>query len=214
MSGKARDVELKANERKALAFVQRRFVQRGSGPSVRDLMAELNFTSPRSAAVIIGRLIELGYLTRRKSDRSLQLLRMPEMSRDRESTVSVPLVGSAACGTPLLAEENIQALIPVSVELARPNHRYFLLRAAGDSMTEAGIADGALVLVRQQPTANNGDIVVALVDDEATIKELRRSDDAVVLMPKSKNGLHKPIVLRRDFLVQGVVTATLPDLSE
>lgn len=81
-------------------------------------------------------------------------------------------------------------------------------------MTEAGIADGALVLVRQQPTANNGDIVVALVDDEATIKELRRSDDAVVLMPKSKNGLHKPIVLRRDFLVQGVVTATLPDLSE
>jgi repressor LexA len=81
-------------------------------------------------------------------------------------------------------------------------------------MTEAGIGDGALVLVRQQPTADNGDVVVALVDDEATIKELRRSADAVALVPRTKNAQHKPIVLRRDFQVQGVVVAALPDIAE
>ncbi len=81
-------------------------------------------------------------------------------------------------------------------------------------MTEVGIDDGALVLVRQQPTADTGDVVVALVDDEATIKELRRSVDAVVLTPRSKNRDHKPIVLQRDFQVQGVVLATLPDWDD
>jgi repressor LexA len=81
-------------------------------------------------------------------------------------------------------------------------------------MNDAGIDDGALVLVRQQSTAESGDIVVALVDDEATIKELRKSADAVVLLPRSKNRNHKPIVLRRDFQVQGVVVATLPDIDD
>lgn len=81
-------------------------------------------------------------------------------------------------------------------------------------MTEAGIEDGALVLVRQQATANDREIVVALVDDEATIKELRRSADAVALIPRTKNQGHQPIVLRRDFQVQGIVIATLPDLSD
>jgi len=161
---------------------------------------------------VIDRLIQLGYL-RRRAGRSLQLLRMPNDAEDRESTVEVPLVGSAPCGLPLLAEENVEAMIPVSVSLARPTQRYFLLRAMGDSMTEVGIDDGALVLVRQQPTAEVGDIVVALVDDEATIKELRRSSDAVVLMPCSRNDKHKPIILRRDFRVQGVVIATLPNIE-
>lgn len=175
---------------------------------------ELGFSSPRSGVLVINRLISLGYLKRRESDRALQVLKMPADSRDRESTIEVPLVGSAACGAPLLAVENISAMIPVSVKLARPGHRYFLLRAVGDSMNEAGIEDGARVLVREQTTAEAGQIVVALVDDEATIKELRRSSDAAVLMPRSRNKAHKPIVLTRDFRVQGVVVATLPDMDD
>ena len=110
--------------------------------------------------------------------------------------------------------EPVQGMIAVSTTLARPRQRYFLLRAVGDSMTEAGIADGALVLVRQQSTAEIGAVVVALIDDEATIKVLRRSADTVVLMPRSKNKAHKPIVLRRDFQVQGVVVATRPQIDE
>lgn len=203
---------LRPIERKALTVIRNRIMHAGGAPSVRELAVELGFSSPRSSADVIDRLIEFKYLKRR-SDRSLQLLRMPDESADRETTIEIPLVGSAPCGSPLLAEENVEAMIPVSTTLARPKQKYFLLRASGDSMTEVGIEDGALVLVRQQVTAEPGDVVVALVDDDATIKELRRSADAVVLMPRSKNKSHMPIILRRDFQVQGVVVATLPGLE-
>lgn len=212
MIKRAPDSRLRATERKALTFIRNRIVHAGAPPSVRDLAVELEFSSPRSAADVIDRLIEQGYVKRRE-DRTLQLLRMPDDGRDRDSTVEVPLVGAAPCGSPLLAQENVESMIPVSTTLARPGQRYFLLRAVGDSMTEVGIEDGNLVLVRQQETAEVGDIVVALVDDEATIKELRRSPDAVALTPRSRNKAHKAIVLRRDFQVQGVVVATIPDLD-
>lgn len=213
MARKVQEITLKPIERKALTVIRNRIAHGGAAPSVRELAAALGFSSPRSSADVINRLIELGFL-KRKEDRSLQLLRTPKEEIDRESTVEIPLVGSAPCGAPLLAEENVQCMIPVSTRLARPRQRYFLLRAVGDSMTEAGIGDGSLVLVRQQPSAEIGDVVVALVDDEATIKELRPSADAVVLMPRSRNKAHKPIVLRRDFQVQGVVVATLPQFDE
>jgi repressor LexA len=122
-------------------------------------------------------------------------------------------VGSVACGIPILAEENIEAMIPVSKGLAKPGNRYFLLRAVGDSMNLAGIDDGDLVLVRQQPAAKNGDLVVALIDDAATIKEFYRAGDAVVLKPKSKNKRHQPIVLTEDFQVQGIVVKTIKNFS-
>ena len=128
-------------------------------------------------------------------------------------TVAIPLVGTVACGTPMLAEENIEAMIPVSTSLAKPGHRYFLLRAQGDSMNAAEIHDGDLVLVRQQQTANNGNIVVALIDEEATIKEFRRTTEVVVLQPKSNSPEYKPIILTREFQIQGVVVTTIPKLN-
>jgi repressor LexA len=132
---------------------------------------------------------------------------------DNARTIEIPLVGSVACGAPLLAEENIEAHIPISTALAKPGGRYFILRAMGDSMNAAGIEDGSLVLVRQQPHAKNGDRVVALIDDEATVKEFRREKNLVVLQPKSRNRAHKPIVLTDDFIIQGVVVASIPNLT-
>ena len=120
-------------------------------------------------------------------------------------TIEVPLVGTCSCGTPLLAEENIEEMIPVSTKIAKPPYRYFILRASGDSMNRAGINGGDLVLVRQQMTANNGDNVVALIDNEATIKEMQISDKEIILKPKSTSKQHKPIILSRDFRIQGVV---------
>jgi repressor LexA len=118
-----------------------------------------------------------------------------------------------ACGVPILAEENIDAMIPVSVKLAKPPHKYFFLRAKGDSMNEVGINDGDMVLVKQQITANNGDIVVALIDDEATVKEFHRQGNTIILKPRSKNKKkHQPIILTRDFQVQGLVVSTIPGL--
>jgi repressor LexA len=204
---------LKPVDRRALTFIRNRLVHFGKAPSVRDLSTELGFQSPRSAALIIARLIGLGYLKRRGGDRALQLLKMPDDADDRVSTVSVPLVGSAPCGMPLLAEENIDAWYPVSTELARPGARYFLVKAAGDSMDEVGIADGSLVLVRQQEIASSGAVVVALVDDEVTIKEFRLSADAAALVPRSTNKSHKPILATRELRVQGIVVASVPDLT-
>lgn len=208
---KRNEQQLDRVQQRALAAIRNEIVHAGKAPSVRRLAALLGYRSPRSAAVIIARLQEAGYLARR-ADGALKLLHSPSGTTDHARTVQVPLVGSVQCGAPLLAIENIEATIPVSLRLARPPHRYFLLRARGDSMNAAGIADGSLVLVRQQPAADNGQIVVALIDDEATIKEYRRNANVLTLVPRSRNPEHKPIVLTRDFQVQGVVISSIPSV--
>jgi repressor LexA len=199
---------LKDKDREALRHIRNWLVHRGKSPSVRDLQKLLKYNSPRSAALILDRLIEAG-IVKRRPDGSLQLLKDPADQATNPQTVDVPLVGSVACGIPIFAEENIEAMIPVSKNLAHPGSRYFLLRAVGDSMNSAGIEDGDLVLVRQQPTAENGDLVVALIDDNATVKEFHRGDDAVILKPRSRNKKHQPIILTEDFQVQGVVIRTI-----
>lgn len=137
--------------------------------------------------------------------RELLLSSLTGQTNSEPETVNVPLLGIVACGVPILAEANIKAMIPVSTKLLRRNHRYFLLRASGDSMDNYGIKDGDLVLIKQQSSAENGEIVVALIDDEATIKEFQRQEDVIVLKPKSKNKKYQPIILTSDFKIQGVV---------
>jgi repressor LexA len=201
--------QLNEIELRALRDVRNALVHDGRSPSVRDLAKALGYRSPRSALLVLNALIEKGFV-RRKPDGGLQLRRDLAEQEDHARTVDVPLVGMVSCGAPLLAEENIEAYIPVSTSLARPGSKYFLLRAVGDSMDDVGIEDGDLLLVRQQPHAENGDRVVALVDDEATVKEFHREKDVVVLKPKSKNRSHKPIVLTEKFIIQGVVMSVLP----
>ncbi len=127
-------------------------------------------------------------------------------------TTEVPVVGQGSCGPLMLAEENIEETIPVSVKVAKPPFKYFMLKAKGDSMNLAGIREGDLVLVRKQSTAQKGDKVVALVGDEATIKEFHPSDNVVVLKPKSDNPKNKPVIVDRDFSVLGVVVSVIPGI--
>ena len=127
-------------------------------------------------------------------------------------TIEVPVVGKISCGSPVLAEENIEETIPVSTKLAAPPYKYYMLRAKGDSMNRAGINDNDLVLIRQQNNARNGDNVVALINDEATIKEFNSNGHTVVLKPRSTNNEHKPIILTNDLMIQGVVVSTIPGL--
>lgn len=200
---------LSAKELEALRFIQNRVIYRGQSPSVREVAEALGYKSPRSAALVILKLTARG-LIRRKADGNLTVLKDVELNRGGAYTINVPLVGSAPCGAPLLSDENVEGFIPVSREIAKAPYRYFLLRANGDSMNEAGIEDGDLVLCRQQQTAESGDRVVALVDDAATIKEFRKSGRVVVLKPRSRNKHHQPIVVSDNFRVQGVVVATVP----
>jgi repressor LexA len=206
------DIKLQSKHTEALKYIRNRLMHHGKAPSVRDLMTALGYKSPRSASLIINDLIEKGFLKKR-SDGAMQFINDLEPDFSHARTVKVPLVGRVACGLPILAEENIDGMIPVSVNLARPGSKYFLLRALGDSMDKAGINDGDLVLVRQQPVAEDGDIVVALIDDEATVKELRRTKDALILKPKSANKIHQPIILTDNFQIQGLVVATIPNFE-
>lgn len=197
-----------AKEVEAVREIRNSLMRVGRIPSVRALMSSLGYRSPRSASLIIDKLIKKGVL-RRKEDGGLQFIKSLGDDTTRAQTVDVPLVGMISCGVPILAEENIQAQIPVSTKLAKPPHRYFLLKAKGDSMDQKGIDDGDLVLVRQQTTAKDGDMVVALIDDEATIKEFHIGSETYVLKPRSKNKEHQPIVLTKDFQIQGVVITAI-----
>jgi len=207
---------LVSNKELAALRVMRDFLMKnGKMPSVRELMKEMDYKSPRSAAVILQNLIDKNILSK-KEDGSIQFIEY-EFDKNKttsEQTVKIPLLGSIACGLPILAEENIEAMIAVSTKLAKPTDKYFLLQAKGDSMNEKGINDGDLVLVKQQNSADNGDIVVALIDDEATIKELRVNNDNVILLPRSSNKVHTPIILSRNFIVQGIVISTIPMIKD
>lgn len=202
-------IELTDKELMTLKVINRYFLSNGTMPSVRKVMEALSYNYPRSAALLIDKLVEKGFL-KKKHDGSLQLIMSDMNIPTEEQTVEIPLIGTVACGLPILAEQNIEAMYPVSTKLAPPSNKYFLLRAQGDSMSEKGINDGDLVLVKQKSTAENGDIIVALIDDHATLKEYRRQGDTVVLVPHSTNPKHKPIIMTNDFMVQGVVVTTIP----
>lgn len=219
MQGKAttpKELEaLSLAERRAVREIHNSLMHVGRMPSLRELMSSLGYRSPRSASLIVEKLLQKGVL-RRKEDGGLQFVKSLRDDTTRAQTVDVPLIGAVACGMPILAEENIQGYMAVSTKLARPPHRYFLLKAKGDSMDlpcpergQEGIDDGDLVLVRQQTAAKDGDTVVALIDDEATIKEFRIGKETYVLRPRSTNKTHQPIVLTKDFQVQGVVVTAV-----
>ena len=120
-------------------------------------------------------------------------------------TVNITLIGAVACGLPVFAEEHIEAHIAIATELVKTPSDYFLLRASGDSMNTKGIDSGDLLLIKRQYTAETGAIVLALLDDEATVKEFRHNGSTIVLKPHSTNVKHQPIILTTDFKVQGVV---------
>jgi repressor LexA len=182
----------------------------GVMPSMRELQELGGFRSPRSVGQYLEALERAGYIQRLPGARNLRILRQSgDVLPDRSETTLVPVVGRVAAGLPLLAEENFADLRPVSRKLLRGSAPHFLLQVVGDSMNAAGIAHGDLVLVRQQVTAEPGAKVVALIDDEATVKIFRPAGDVIVLEPRSSNPQHKPIIVEREFRIQGVVVATI-----
>lgn len=175
------------------------YVQNRRQPSIEDLFKIAEILNVGAKELLDTKIINETKIVQLNSEASLS-----------EQTVKIPLLGNVACGTPIFAQENIEALIPVSKQFVKASNNYFILRASGDSMNEAGINDGDLVLIKQQQTANNKDLVVALIDDEATIKELNKSENIIVLKPKSNNNIHQPIILTEDFKIQGIVETVIP----
>lgn len=203
------NLSLKAKE--AIRHIRNTVINTGGMPSIRDLMRDMAYKSPRSVALLLVELDENGYLEKREdgSYRMIKDLDTETMAR----TISIPLIGTVACGLPILAEQNIEAYVPVTTTLVKSGAKYYLLRAKGDSMDKAGINDGDLILVRQQQHADEGQNIVALIDDEATVKEFRRKDHIIMLLPRSYNAKHQPIILTEDFQIQGIVVASIPSFN-
>ncbi len=207
--------ELSGNDKKVYSLIRNRKLQGLDSPTLKEINEILGKTSPRSAVLSLLRLEKSG-LIKRLPGNEIQLSNEVNSVSTSIDTVLVPLVGEVAAGMPILAEENIQATIQVSTAFARPGSRYFLLRIVGDSMNLAEvnrttISDRSIVLVRQQSFANDGDIVVALINDEATVKIFNPIKGAIILRPKSSNSIHKPIILTENCLIQGIVIAVLPN---
>jgi repressor LexA len=202
------DENISQKAKEAIRHIRNYLMQTGRFPSVRVLMALMGYKSPRSGMLIMEELEVNGFL-HKKDDGSYLLVKDLEDGHIAR-TVAVPLIGSIACGTPLLALENIEALIAVSISIAKPGANYFLLKALGDSMDKSGIFEGDLLLVKQQTTATNGQNIVALIDDEATVKKYHHKGAFVTLLPHSNNKMHQPIILTENFRIQGIVVAVIP----
>jgi repressor LexA len=197
---------LSDKDKKAFALIRNKIVHYGESPTLREINDVTGGKSPRSASIVIDRLEKAGLIKRKGREIILAITHWSNSI----TTTDVPLVGSVSCGSPLFAEENIETYIPISTGLAKGNSKYFLLRANGNSMNLAGINSGDLLLIKQQNTAEKGEKVVALINDEATVKIFDRTSDAVILRPKSTDSIHKPIVLTEDCMIQGIVVAILP----
>jgi len=167
-------------------------------PSVREIGEAVGLSSSSTVHNHLNQLERRGMIKRDPSkSRTVQLTADIEVDQERRNAISVPIVGNVAAGTPILAEQNIEDHVLLSSDLAKEG--YFLLRVRGDSMVNAGILDGDLVLVRPQHEASNGSIVVALVDGDATVKRFERSNGHVKLIPE--NPAYEPIVTTNVSLV-------------
>lgn len=200
-----------------LDAINRHLLAHGVPPSVEELRRALKAGSVRTVLRYLAWLEEDGDIERWRGARGLRLRKRPGKGL---STRSVPIVGEAPAGPLMTAEENCEGSVRLPGSFLRPTgSRFFLLRVRGDSMNRAQVAgerieDGDLVLVRQQPTAEPGAIVVAFIDGEATIKRLTRGSGYYLLKPESNNPDHEPILVDRDFRVQGVVSRVLKRGSE
>jgi repressor LexA len=204
--------EFTNKEIEAIKHIRNYLFHKGRTPSIRELMRLLKSKSIKSTQDILFVLNEKGII-QKLGDGTYKLILDPNFGPSRAQTLNIPVVGVVACGSPIFAEQNIEGYIPISTAIAKTGHRYFLLHAKGDSMNEAGINDGDLVLIKQQNTAQEGEYVVALIDDEATIKEFHKMNDVVILRPKSTNPIHKSIILEEDFQIQGIVEKVIPDIG-
>ncbi len=185
------DSGLTKRQQEILAFIERHSADRGYPPTVRDIGRALGLTSPSTVHAHLAKLQGIGALRRDPTKpRALELL-----GARTGPTVppGLPLVGRVAAGRPVLAEENIEDYVEVP-SLAGGDQGSFVLKVSGDSMKDAGILEGDHVVVRPQDTAEDGQIVVALVEDEATVKRFFRERDHVRLQPE--NAAMEPIRTR------------------
>jgi repressor LexA len=184
---KPRMTELTARQRQVLEFIDAEVRERGYPPSVREIGEAVGLSSTSTVHAHLAALQDKGYLTRDPTKPRAIEIHYDSGSGaaiERRPVRHVPLVGDVAAGTGVLAVENVEETVPMPEDFTGPDN-VFMLRVRGESMIEAGILDGDYVVVRQQPTAENGEVVVAgIPGDEATVKTFLRRRNKIVLRPE------------------------------
>lgn len=191
------DSKITDKQMKVLEYVKEQIRKKGYAPSVREICQALGLKSTSTVHGYLARLQKKGLI--KKDPLKPRTITIPDEEISKGSSfytskemVDVPIVGKVTAGMPILAVENIEDSFPLPVDFVG-NSESFMLKVRGDSMIEAGILDGDLVLVKKQNTAENGDIIVALIEDEATVKTFFKEKNYIRLQPQ--NSFMQPIIV-------------------
>lgn len=184
--------KISAKQQEILNYIKDQILNKGYPPSVRDICAAVNLKSTSSVHSHLEKLEKNGYIKRDPAkSRTIEIID-EDFNEVRREMSYVPEIGDVAAGIPLLAVENTNGYFPIPTEYL-PNEKTFILRVKGDSMVDVGIFDGDRLIVEQVNTASNGEIVVALVDDSATVKRFFKEDGHIRLQPE--NMFMEPIIV-------------------
>ena len=185
--------KISPKQKEILEYIKDQILQRGFPPAVRDICEAVHLKSTSSVHSHLETLEKNGYIRRDPTKpRAIEILD-DTFNLTRREVTNVPLIGHVAAGEPILAQENIENYFPIPVEML-PNNNTFMLTVKGESMINAGILDGDYVLVEEQHTASNGDMVVALIEDGATVKTFYKEEGMIRLQPE--NDFMDPIIVR------------------
>ena len=193
MANTSKSQHLTDKQQLILDFLKSEIKKNGYPPSVREICDAVGLSSTSTVHAHLGSLERKGYIRRSPAkNRSTEILEEDFYSGGNDELVHVPILGNVAAGMPIFADENIEGTFPVPMDHVK-NDNCFMLHVKGDSMMDEGILDGDLVLVRQQQTATNGDIVIALIDDSATVKFFYREAGHIRLQPA--NDAFNPMIM-------------------
>lgn len=197
--------KLSKRQEDILTFIKDEVKKKGYPPSVREIGKAVGLASSSTVHGHLERLENKGLIRRDPTKpRAIEILDQDEVTISAKSTVNLPLVGKVTAGVPISAVENIEEYFPFPEQLVPSDEQVFILEIIGESMIEAGILDGDYVIVRQQQTANNGDIVVAMTDEnEATVKRFYKENDYFRLQPENSN--MEPIIVQNVSILGKVV---------
>ena len=185
--------KITAKQQEILDYIKNEILKKGYPPTVREICETVHLKSTSSVHSHLETLEKNGYIRRDPTKPRAIEICDDSFQMVRTEMVSLPVIGNVAAGQPILAEENIEEYFPVPAEMV-PKGESFILNVRGDSMVNAGILNSDRVFVNQCSTANNGDIVVALIDDSATVKRFYREDDHIRLQPE--NDYMDPIIVK------------------
>ena len=184
--------KISPKQKEILEYIKSQILERGFPPAVRDICEAVHLKSTSSVHSHLETLEKNGYIRRDPTKpRAIEILD-DSFNFMRREMVNVPIIGRVAAGEPILAEQNIENYFPIPMEYM-PNNQTFILKVKGESMINAGILDGDFVLVEQRATAHNGEMVVALIEDGATVKTFYKEDGYIRLQPE--NDTMDPIIV-------------------